>query len=105
MYGAKTGGRKKGTPNKRTSDLLEQIQSRWPGYDSVLALVELAHDLELPVELRFQCHKEIAHYIEPKRKAVDVSGEFGLSHEAALELLDFRTVVVNGIKPEDLKLL
>ncbi len=77
----------------------------WPDYHPVTAIVELAHDPQLHVELRFQCHKEIAHYIEPKRKAVDVSGEFGLSHAAALELLDFRTVVVNGIKAEDLQLL
>jgi hypothetical protein len=105
MYGLKTGGRTKGTPNKPKKMLLEAIQSRWPDYHPVIAMVELAHDSQLPIELRFQCHKEIAYYIEPKRKAVDVSGEFGLSHEAVLELLDFRTVVVNGIKPEDLKLL
>ena len=28
-----------------------------------------------PIELRFQANKEVAQYVEPKRKAVEVSGE------------------------------
>ena len=88
IYGAKTGGRQADTPNKRTQELLDQIQARWPEYHPVLAMVELAHDPQLPVEMRFQAHKEVAHYVEPKRKAVDVSAEVGLSHEAALALIE-----------------
>ena len=86
-HGNKTGGRQRGTPNKPKKELLDTIQDRWPDYHPVLAMVELAHDPLLPIELRFQAHREIAHYIEPKRKAVDVSGSLGLRHEDFLEIL------------------
>jgi hypothetical protein len=71
--GNKTGGRQKGTPNKAKQALLEAIQQRFPDYHPVLAMADIANDMDLPVDLRFSAHKEIAQYVEPKRKAIEAS--------------------------------
>jgi hypothetical protein len=54
------GGRQKGTPNKRTLELVELIQARFPNYDPILSLVEIAQDRAVPVDLRIRCHAEVA---------------------------------------------
>ncbi|ODB82747.1 hypothetical protein A3193_18535 [Candidatus Thiodiazotropha endoloripes] len=71
--GVKTGGRQKGTPNKDKQPLLDALEGKWPGYHPVIAMAEIANDEKLPKELRFQAHKEVAQYIEPKKKAVELS--------------------------------
>lgn len=75
--GVKTGGRRKGVPNKRLAaeGILSTLQGKFPGYDPLIALAEYAHDNELPVELRERCHRELATYIHPKRKPVDEAGD------------------------------
>ena len=75
--GQKTGGRQKGTPNKSRAALLEAINEKYPDYHPVLAMVEIAHDEGSTPEMRFQAHKEIAQYIEPKRKSTEITGEGG----------------------------
>lgn len=64
----KTGGRKAGTPNKRTS-VLELCQSI--GLDPFLEMAKIAqmahHDR------RFDALKELCQYIEPKKKQMDVA--------------------------------
>ena len=42
--GYKTGGRQKGTPNKNRAVLIERLSERFPNYDPVIALAELAQD-------------------------------------------------------------
>ena len=66
-------GRKKGTPNKRTKNLIELIESKYPKFDPVISLIEIAIDNETPLDLKVNCLKEIAKYIHPQRKAVEVS--------------------------------
>lgn len=79
--GKKFGGRKKGTPNKKTQDLYDQIQAAVKeingadGYDPVIQMAILATKEGVDDQLRFNCHKEIAPYIHAKRKAVEVSGD------------------------------
>lgn len=91
--GNKTGGRQKGTPNKNKQALLEAIQDRFPEYHPVLAMAEIANDEKADPAMRFQAHKEVAQYIEPKRKAVETTmtleGEIGV-----------RKVNVRGTKSE-----
>ena len=81
--GRKTGGRKKGTPNKPKQALIEAIQAKFPNYHPVMAMAEIANDESLPVDMRFNAHKEVAQYIEPKRKAIEVdanvSGELEIT--------------------------
>ena len=69
----KTGGRKKGTPNKRTSlveRLLEKMEADPIGHMSRVMMDEGAD-----ARLRFDCARELAQYIAPKRKALEVREE------------------------------
>ena len=73
-YGKKTGGRQKGTPNKDTQALQERIAQRYPGWDPVEAMAEIAQDDTNDVMIRLAALKEIAQYIHPKRKAIEHTG-------------------------------
>ena len=93
--GRKTGGRKKGTPNKDKAELLELIRDVVgdQNYHPVVAMALIANDnstktvvkgykdgepvaIEVPkydLELRAQMHKEVAQYVAPKLKAIEHS--------------------------------
>lgn len=89
----KTGGRKKGTPNKDKQDLLDMIQDKFPDYHPLLAMVEIANNEEEVVmvtkkgidikvnavteDTKFQAHKEVCKYIVPQLKAIEHSGVDG----------------------------
>jgi hypothetical protein len=75
--GVKTGGRTKGTPNKDKAHFLSLIADRWPDYHPVVAMAGIAHDESLDIELRFAAHKEVAQYVAPKLKAVELTGADG----------------------------
>ena len=69
----KTGGRQKGTLNKRNQELTELIQSKFPDYNPVLAMAEIANNEDVSPEMRFQAHKEVAQYFECKRRAIEMT--------------------------------
>lgn len=56
----------------RSNELLTAIQARFPNYHPLIAIAEIAHHEGADLELKFQCHKTIAKYIEPELKAVEV---------------------------------
>jgi hypothetical protein len=78
----KTGGRKAGTPNKRRpiAEMCEEL-----GLDPFKEMAKIGSDLEH--EKRFEALKELCQYLEPKRKAVEVSGEMDLRVKQELESL------------------
>jgi hypothetical protein len=96
--GQKTGGRKAGTPNKRSLEVAEKLAEM--GVDPIERLALIAAmaeedaqavepDARLPfIQLAKDCYKELAQYVAPKRKAVEHSGTVGISHEQALAALD-----------------
>jgi hypothetical protein len=67
----KTGGRRKGTPNRATISFRERLAAR--GYDPIDELITISRDHKTPLETRVQIHLEICPYIYPKRKPVDQS--------------------------------
>lgn len=67
---AKIGGRQKGTPNKRTADIIERLKEE----DIVGSLLEIAQRTEKE-ETQVTIYKELLKYIYPQRKAVDMSLE------------------------------
>jgi len=67
----KTGGRRKGTPNRATVSLREKVATR--GYDPIDELITMSRDHKTPLEMRVRIHFEICAYIYPKRKPVDQS--------------------------------
>lgn len=75
--GERRGGRQKGTPNKPKQALIEMMAERWPGYHPVMAMADIANDDSVDLETRFAAHREVAQYVEPKRKAVEHTGPDG----------------------------
>jgi hypothetical protein len=71
--GHKTGGRKAGTPNRKTQEIGELLESL--GHNPIEAMVQIATGPNASLELRGRMNAELAHYVYPKRKAVEVKGD------------------------------
>lgn len=85
----KTGGRKRGTPNKRTEDLLERIkEAMGANWCPLVALARIADDKSTSLELRVRCLSEIAPYIQPKRRAIEHTAGMSLEELVANSLAD-----------------
>jgi hypothetical protein len=69
--GRKTGGRAAGVPNKRTADITARLAHL--GCDPISGMALLAMDTSNPPELRGRMYAELAQYVAPKRRALDVS--------------------------------
>lgn len=56
----------------KKQNVLAMIQQKYPGYHPLMSIAEIAHstDPQIDWELRFQCHKTIAKYVEPELKSV-----------------------------------
>jgi len=50
--GFKAGGRKKGTPNKKTQTLQELIEEYYPSFDPILELIEISQQEDLQNDLK-----------------------------------------------------
>ena len=82
--GKKTGGRKKGVPNKPKQELLERIRKELgEEFDPVFAMADMgkreydrvkAEDPEADKEFALSCFREVSQYVHAKRKAMEVSG-------------------------------
>jgi hypothetical protein len=71
--GGRRGGWQKGTPNKCTRAVSGTLKAL--GCDPIEGMAQLAMDEGADRSLRFQAFKELAQYIHPKRKAIEISGE------------------------------
>jgi hypothetical protein len=94
--GHKTGGRKAGTPNRKTQEIGELLESL--GHNPIEAMVQIATDPEASLELRGRMNAELAQYVYPKRKAVEVAGDKDaplVVHRVVLE-----RVSIPGVPPE-----
>jgi hypothetical protein len=69
----KTGGRKKNTPNRATLTLKQQLDAM--GCDPLLEIARMGMNKKKSDEFRLRCFSEIAPYVYPKRKPVDISIE------------------------------
>ena len=67
--GQKTGGRKTGTPNKKTKDLLELMGD----YNPFTSLLNIAQDKTTPLDMQVKINLDLMSYIYPKRKAVQIT--------------------------------
>jgi hypothetical protein len=83
----KTGGRKKGTPNKQTA-LVEQIVAD-NDFNPILAMVKIAKDANTPLDLKLRASMAIAEYLYPKRRAIETT-------PAAVQVPPF-IIKINGV--------
>jgi hypothetical protein len=70
-FGRKTGGRLKGTPNRRTAEVAERLAVL--GCDPIEGMARIAMDTSNAPELRGRMYAELAQYVAPKRKALDLN--------------------------------
>ena len=73
--GFKTGGRKAGTPNRRTAEVATRLEEL--GCDPIQGMARIAMDDASPLELRGRMYAELAQYVAPKRKALDLGAHEG----------------------------
>lgn len=71
----KTGGRLAGTPNKRTTELVDRLEAL--GCDPVQGMAQIAMDLNNPADLRGRMYAELAQYLYPKRRATEIKTDDG----------------------------
>jgi hypothetical protein len=84
----KTGGRKRGTPNKRTVERQQLLATiRASGRDPISFFSDLLQNETAPLELRFQAAKELAPYMHPKLTSIEARPG-GMGHEERLEMLN-----------------
>ena len=71
--GFKSGGRKAGTRNKRTLAVVDRLEAL--GCDPIGGMVEIAKEAHRGGDLALagQMYKELAQYVHPKRKAVELN--------------------------------
>jgi hypothetical protein len=69
----KTGGRQKGTPNKASLPVAEKLEAL--GCDPIAGMAGIAMDEKNSPETRGRYYSELAQYLYPKRKALDVSDQ------------------------------
>lgn len=72
----KTGGRQKGTPNKRTAEIVERLEKE----DIVGSLLNIAKTTQ-DENIKVTVYKELMKYAYPQRKAVDISGDMNINDE------------------------
>lgn len=73
--GRKTGGRTKGTPNKKTEEI--NLKLAEIGCDPVLGMAKIAMNESASPELRGRMYAELAQYLYPKRKATEIKVDDG----------------------------
>jgi hypothetical protein len=73
--GERRGGRQIGTPNKKTQAVADTLAEL--GCNPIKGMAKIAMDESQPMQLRATMYRELAQYIAPKRKAVEVTGEDG----------------------------
>lgn len=71
--GFKTGGRAKGTPNRRTLEVALRLENI--GCDPIEGMAKLAMDTNCSPELRGKMYSELAQYLYPKRRATELNIE------------------------------
>lgn len=84
----KTGGRQKGTPNKRTRELNEIFESINFNIPERLAAIIPA----LPLEKQADVYLKLMEFQYPKRKAVEVKDESTSTHSLLVNLIKQRNM-------------
>lgn len=68
------GGRKAGTPNRRTQSLIDKCEEL--GVDPFIGLLELAKDSDKGI--RMSALKELCQYVYPKRRAMELDANVNM---------------------------
>jgi hypothetical protein len=93
----RTGGRQKGTPNKRTQDLRERLAAvMGEDWCAVTSMAQMSNDPELRPEVRARLLAEVASYQVPKPKPQTFDVDEAVNLAEKLECARRRAMVANG---------
>ncbi len=84
--GYKTGGRTRGTPNRKTQAVIDRLDAL--GCDPIEGMARIAMDETAELSIRAQMYKELAQYVASKRKAVEMQVDGGFSLIDAIRQCD-----------------
>ena len=73
----KTGGRKAGTPNTKTVSIIDKLKSLKCDPIEGMAIIAKQAMEEGELQLAGNMFKELAQYVAPKRKSIEITGEDG----------------------------
>lgn len=80
----KTGGRVKGVPNKATQDVIDKLKElNCDPIEGLARIAQMAMD-EADLKTAKDAYKELAQYVVPKRKAIEIDMETTVTHEVEL---------------------
>ncbi len=71
----KTGGRQKGTPNRKTKELQHRVEAS--GLTPLDYMLAVMRNPRLPVAMRFDAARSAAPYIHPRLSAIEHTGKDG----------------------------
>ena len=80
--GKKTGGRTKGTPNRKTLDVIEKLEALDCDPISAMARLAMKAEADGDIALAARLYSELSPYTAPKRKAVEQT----IKHEEELTM-------------------
>lgn len=79
-------GRPAGSKNKRSQEIEDRLEDL--GVDPIEGMAMIAADPNSTPELKLQCYKELAQYVAPKRKAIDMTTTH--AGEMTIEVVNFQ---------------
>ena len=88
----KTGGRKKGTKNKKSQAVQDKLDEM--NCDPIEGMAKIANDAIAvgDVKLAFDAYKELAQYVTPKLKSIEHTGANGDAIEHKVTKVEFTGV-------------
>lgn len=103
-YGTRFGGRKKGTPNKKTREFRDSVAAA--GITPLEYMLAVLRDEKAPEERRDEMAKAAAPFIHPRLAAMKVSGDpnaplFDLSSLTDSELAFLRRTILKARQIEE----
>ena len=66
-----------GSMNKNKQTLLKLLELRYPDYNPVTEMVDIALDKDNDVNTRLNANDKVAGYLVPKLKAIELTGADG----------------------------
>lgn len=82
----KTGGRKKGVPNKASAAKAAEIAAT--GKTPLEFMLDVMRDKSQPEDMRLDAAKAAAPYVHPKLSSIETSGSMTVRHEDVLADLE-----------------
>jgi len=100
----KTGGRKKGTKNKKTAAMQAEIKAA--GLDPLTYMLKVMRDVKDTPERRLDAAKAAAPYVHARLASVEIQGDMDLtvtSHEDALAELEAAALAAKSARKTNSK--